>query len=742
MGYELIITEKPNAALKIAQSIAEGKPLKKNNKGVPYYEITRGSKDIVVGCAVGHLYTVTEKEKKKGWTYPVFDLEWGESGEAKKESAYTKKYLATLKKLAKEATEFTVATDYDIEGEVIGLNVMRYACKQKDANRMKFSTLTKPDLIEAYEKKMNHLDWGQAIAGETRHFLDWMYGINLSRALTLSIKHSKGMHKILSSGRVQGPALKIIVDKEKEIEGFKPEPYWELVLNGSVKNGGLTALHTENPFWNKEKATTILDKTKPEKIGKVKNVTKSEFRQAPPTPFDLTTLQTESYRTHGISPSDTLNMAQTLYLDGAISYPRTSSQQLPPAIGFKKIIQEISKQEKYVTECGMLLKKSGLNPNNGAKTDPAHPAIYPTGIMPTVKGREQMVYDLIVRRFLATFGDPAVRETVKIDIDVKNEIFVAKGTTTKEKGWHELYGNYAKQKEEELPRTVIGEEVTIIEISMLDKETQPPKRYTPASIIKELEKKELGTKATRSNIIDNLYQRGYLTDKAIKATNLGIKTVETLEKYCPEILDEELTRNFEIEMDQIRENKKKEEDVLSEAKAVLTKTLTHFKANEKMIGESLFEATRETDRKMAHVGKCPICDGSLMLKRGKYGSFIACDKYPKCSITFKLPGNALFKPSESICEKCNHPMITIIQRGKRPREVCINPECSSKEISDLTMRKEAAQVESGKLEKPCPTCGTGKLVLRKSIYGSFYGCSNYPKCKYIQKVEGNVEKKQ
>jgi DNA topoisomerase-1 len=743
MGYELIITEKPNAALKIAQALASGKPIKKNVKGVPYYEITHGNKDIVVGCAVGHLYTVAEKEKKKGWSYPVFDIEWKESGDTKKDSAYIKKYLATLKKLAKDASEFTIATDYDIEGEVIGLNITRFACKQKDANRMKFSTLTKPDLMQAYDEKMGHLDWGQALAGETRHFLDWMYGINLSRALTLSIKNATGMHKILSSGRVQGPALKIIVDKEKDISEFKSEPYWELELLGDVKAGKIDAFHKENPFWNKEKASNVLNKVSPEKKGKVKNVKKSEFRQSPPFPFDLTTLQTEAYRTHGISPSITLNLAQTLYLDGAISYPRTSSQQLPPAIGYPKIIKDISKQEKYVNECGSLLKKTQLKPNNGAKTDPAHPAIYPTGAMPTVKGRELMVYDLIVRRFLATFGEPAVRETVEIEIDVKEEVFIAKGTRTKEKGWHDLYGKYATQKEEELPKTEIGEEVKITSISMLDKQTQPPKRYTQASIIKELEKKNLGTKSTRATIVDNLFHRGYATDKPIRATGLGIRTVATLEKYCPEILDEELTRNFEIEMDQIREDKKKEEEVLGEAREVLTKTLSRFKKNEKEIGKELAEATKETEHDMAQVGACPICSGNLMLKKGKFGRFIACDNYPKCSITFKLPSNALFKTSAKICEKCKHPMITIIRAKKAPQDLCINPECKSKEIENQESRKEAAQIESGAIEKKCPKCETGKLVLRRSIYGSFYGCSTYPKCRHTETIEGNgkTEKK-
>ncbi|MBN1544651.1 DNA topoisomerase I [Candidatus Woesearchaeota archaeon] len=736
MAYELIITEKPNAALKIAQALATGKPIKKSEKGVPYYLITHGSKDIVVGCAVGHLYTVAEKEKKKGWTYPVFDIEWEESGTAKKESAFTKKYLSVLKKLSKDAQEFTIATDYDVEGEVIGLNVTRFACKQKDANRMKFSTLTKPDLVKAYDDKMRHLDWGQALAGETRHFLDWMYGINLSRALTLSIKHATGMHKILSSGRVQGPALKIIVDREKSIQEFKPEPYWELELQGAVKGGALTAQHNENPFWNREKAAAVLEKVRPEKKGRVKTVTKSEFRQAPPSPFDLTTLQTEAYRTHGISPSDTLQLAQNLYLDGAISYPRTSSQQLPPAIGYEKIIKDISRQEEYSKECGYLLGKRPLKPNNGPKTDPAHPAIYPTGALPTVKGREARVYDLIVRRFLATFGDAAVRETVKIEIDARQELFTAKGTRTKEKGWHELYGKYATQKEEELPKAEQGEEVNINEVMMHDKDTQPPKRYTQASIIKELEKKGLGTKATRSTIVDNLFQRGYVTGKAVQATNLGIKTVETLEKYCPDILDEELTRNFEIEMDQIREDKKKEEEVLGEAKVVLTKTLTRFKENENKIGEKLSDATKETEREMSEIGKCPICEGNLVIKKGKFGRFIACDNYPKCSITFKLPTNALFKPSKKVCEKCGYPTLVIIRKRQRPQDVCINPECETKKIENTEARREAEKLEAGKIEKNCPQCGK-PMVLRKSIYGSFYGCSGYPKCRHTEKIEGN-----
>ena len=218
---ELIITEKPNAAKKIADALADGKPVKKLVNKVPYYELTHNGKDIIVGCAVGHLYGLKQKEKKV--KLPIFDIEWIPTSEISKGSAFTKKYLNVLKKIAKTADSFMVATDYDIEGEVIGLNVVRFTCKQKDAKRMKFSTLTKDELVESYEHAQAHLDWGQANAGEARHFLDWYYGINVSRALTKAV-HTTGYFKLLSTGRVQGPALKMIVDKEKEIKAFKPDP--------------------------------------------------------------------------------------------------------------------------------------------------------------------------------------------------------------------------------------------------------------------------------------------------------------------------------------------------------------------------------------------------------------------------------------------------------------------------------------------------------------------------------------
>lgn len=672
---ELIITEKPQAALKIATALAD-KDLKKNSVNkVPYYELTHKNKNIIVGCAVGHLYNVTEKDKK-GWTYPVFDLAWKESYLINKNSDFSKKYLDVLKKLSKKADEFTVACDYDTEGEVIGLNIVRFACNQKDAKRMKFSTLTKDELQESYQNASKHLDWLQAEAGETRHFLDYLWGINLSRALTLSIKNSTNAFKILSIGRVQGPSLKILTERELEIQKFKPEPYWQIEAINKIQ-----AWHKKDKFWKEEEANKIYNKIKNEKKALIKDIKKSILIQAPPNPFDLTSLQIEAYRMLKISPKETLAIAQNLYTTGLISYPRTSSNQLSPKLNYSKILNSISKQSTYKDLCKKLLSQKILKPNNGTKKDPAHPAIYPTGEIPkAISEREKAVYDLIVRRILASFAPPAKRESCIINLEIKEEPFVANGIITIEKGWHEFYGKYAKFKDIELPQLKKGEKISIKKIVLHSEETKPPRRYTQASIIKELEKRNLGTKATRAAILDALYDRNYVKEKQIEVTTLGLKIIETLDKYCPEILDEKLTRAFEEDMQGILEKKHKEKEILERAKKELTKTLEHFKENESKIGQALSDANKITQKEESFIGKCPVCkkgDLRILYSKQYKSHFIACDKYPECKTTFSVP-LGLIKPTKNFCKECNYPIVNIIRKGRRPFEFCINKNCPKK----------------------------------------------------------------
>ncbi len=676
----LIITEKPQAANKIASSLGSYSKYSENN--VSYYEVERDGKTIIVASAVGHLFGLTYKPGQKGW--PIFEVEWRPSYE-KESSAFTKRYYDLLKKLAKRAKEIIIATDYDIEGEVIGWNVVRFICKKDTAKRMKYSTLTKTELEKSFQNLMPEPDWGQAYAGETRHILDWLYGINLSRALMSALKTS-GSFKILSIGRVQGPALKIIVDREREIDSFKSEPYWQVFA-------------LVNKFEYKH-PKDIFDK---EELEKFKNIEEgiaetkdSKENILPPHPFDLTTLQREVYRVNRINPSQTLAIAQKLYLDGLISYPRTSSQKIPFSIEPKKILKEL---EKNFPEAKQATREK---PIEGKKSDPAHPSIYPTGEFAKLKDNDKKVYDLIVKRFISVFSQDAITANRRTVIKSKNNpeiTFTASGLKVLEKGWTSVYPAILEEKE--IP--VLNDLVEIDEIKSLEKETQPPKRFTPASLITILERKNLGTKATRSMIIETLYDRGYLDGQSIKATPLGVKLIESLEKYSPIIIDENLTRQLEEEMEKIQSAKdnlkEKENDVINKAKRLITDISKEFKVKEIEIGKYILkgiEGLREVQTQNNTIMLCPRCkNGNLRLiySNKTKRSFVACSGYPQCTQTFSLPPNALIKKSEKQCESCLFPKLLSIKKGKRPWEFCFNPECeiNKKRLEEYRQRKNTAQ---------------------------------------------------
>tara|TARA_Y100000310_G_scaffold339280_1_gene431513 strand:- start:20671 stop:22818 length:2148 start_codon:yes stop_codon:yes gene_type:complete len=705
MKETLIITEKPSQAKKVAEALADKKPTKQSTWGVAYYTLTHNKQPIIVVCAVGHLYNLKEV-KKNGWTYPVYDLDWFPSYEIRKDAEYTKPYITTIENLSKKDQNIVVACDYDIEGSTIGWNVVKFICHKKDGRRMKFSTLTKDELIESYEKASKHLDFPQITAGETRHYLDFIWGINLSRALTLSIKNAANQFKVMSIGRVQGPTLKIIVDKEKEIQKFTPEKFWEIYLDGILNKAKIKAQHEKIKFKDKKAANKVIIKTKGKKAF-VKSIKKSTQNQQPPFPFDLTTLQTEAYRTLGMQPKETLVHAQSLYSSGYISYPRTSSQKLPQQLGLKKILGKLAKQTPYLKLVNQLLEKPNLKPNEGKKTDAAHPAIHPTGEVPKrLTGRKASVYDLVVRRFLATFAEHAKRETVTLNIDVNKEIFIAKGTRTVEPGWHTYYGRFAKFKEEELPKTQEGDEVKVKKITLDEKETQPPKRYTPASIIKQMESLNIGTKSTRAAIVDALAERNYISGTSLEATGLGIKTIDTLKKYCPDIIDVKLTKDIELDLEKIQLGKKKEDTILKEAKTILNKIVKEFKQNELKIGKALSEANKETRYQESILGQCPKC------KKGQFRTlysrrvkkyFAACNGYPKCKTTSSFPKEGKVIPTEKLCKECKYPVIRVARPGKRMYEMCLNYSCASKESwgkkDDKAVKKKTNKQVTKKMSK-------------------------------------------
>lgn len=710
----LIITEKPQAAAKIASALSNASDEKITNKNkVSYYEFYKDGKRFLVGCAVGHLYGIQQKEARG--PFPNFEVEWKPSFE-KKGGAFTKKYFDVLKNLCKEADEFVVATDYDVEGEVIGWNVVRFICgkQKKDENldekakRAKFSSLTKDSLEEAFDNLQENLNWNSAIAGETRHYLDWFYGINLSRGLMKALS-STGKFRILSIGRVQGPALKIVVEREREIESFKAEPFWNIFLNVESLADKKLKAEVKYPKDIFEEKELLKFKHLKGKKGIAETKIKEE-KVSPPSPFDLTTLQTECYRFFGLTPSQTLRIAQSLYLAGVISYPRTSSQKYPEGIGYEKILKQL---KKYTT-----LTKYAVNkkPVEGKKSDPAHPAIYPTGESKKITGQNKKVYDLIVKRFISCFCDAAKVETKRLVLDVNGVKFSASGKKILEKNWMAVYPN--KNEDKEIP--TINGEVDVKEIRIEEEKTSPPKRYSAASLVKELEKRGLGTKATRASIVETLFSRGYVSGKAIEVSDLGMQMAKTLEKFSPVILDEELTREIEKEMEAIENEKnlnklrKEEAEILENAKKTIIKIADGMTKNLEKIGKSLEDANEkvwEAEKEANTMTTCPVCGkGKLRIMYGRKFKryFVSCDAYPKCKTTFSLPPKGKMMPAkkkdkdtgneeQEMCKECGFPLVVSMRKGSRPWKFCFNPECPSNKEWQKKKEEYKKKIENGEV---------------------------------------------
>ncbi|MCK4953095.1 DNA topoisomerase I [Candidatus Bathyarchaeota archaeon] len=418
--FALIVTEKPEAARRIAQALDYGgTPQKFEDRGVPYFLALRDRKLIVVP-ALGHLYTVVHQRGGRNY-YPVFCFKWAPRHLVERNSKKIHTWIDVISKLADGADEFIDASDCDIEGSLIGYCVLKYACKDKEntAKRMRFSTLTKMELEAAYEERLPQLDFGLIEAGKTRHEIDWLYGINLSRALTLSSKGWSGKYATLSTGRVQGPTLKFLVDLEKEIQCFISKPYWSIKVEVELK-GSIFKMEYERKTIIKRTEADVIVAACNRRSGEITNVDVRKFRQQPPFPFDLGTLQAEAYSLFRYTPRQTLNIAQHLYLNALISYPRTSSQKLPPAINYKAIIKALSEDHNFKDLTLELLKKKNLKPREGKKVDPAHPAVYPTGNLPKkqLSRQEKRIFDLVVRRFMAVFGDPAIKQSMKVSMEI------------------------------------------------------------------------------------------------------------------------------------------------------------------------------------------------------------------------------------------------------------------------------------------------------------------------------------
>ena len=682
--YTLIITEKPDAANRVAMALnLNGKPKRLSENGVPYF--SANNDEIIVAPALGHLYTVASVRKGE-WDYPVFDYRWVPRYLAERGASRVRVWLKVISKLAENAETFIDACDYDIEGSIIGYCILKYACgnKEKTAKRMKYSTLTKEELQESYNHLLPNLDFSQIEAGLARHEVDWLYGINLSRALTKAAKSYSGQYATLSTGRVQGPTLKFLEIREKTIRSFVPTPYWSISAKINVNGSIFEVAYEKNVIENKQEAEIIRDSCK-KKDAEITKITLKEFEQNPPVPFDLGTLQSESYRLFKYTPMRTSNIAQHLYINALISYPRTSSQKLPPSIGYQKILKNLSKAASYQKLAFKLLAQPFLKPNEGKKIDPAHPAIYPTGNLPEklLDAAERNVYDLIVKRFLAVFGEPAIKQSVNVTVNINDYFFIYSGARTLSEGWMEYYKPYVHLTDVSLPPLNEGQKVQVKKITLKDYFTKPLPRYNPRSLLMKMEKEELGTKATRASTIQTLYDRKYLQGReSMVVTELGFEVIEVLRKYCPTVVSSKMTKMLEQKMDQIYQGQVTKEAVVKEAVEILKPVTLELKEKEAVIGASLSQAIQKLRLDERTIGKCPKCQsGKLVVLRSKKTGkrFVGCTNYfeQKCDAAYPLPQKGVIKTS-GVCKICGCPTIRVFMGSRTPWCLCLNTNCPSK----------------------------------------------------------------
>ena len=576
-NYVLVIAEKPRAAEKIAQSLSRGRAKRIVINGVPVWIVNWMGRNLVVAPAAGHLFTLhTDREG-----YPVFEYRWVPRYLVDKEAKHTKKFLEVLKLLCRYASEYVNACDYDVEGSLIGYLVIKHFGSVNRAKRAKFSNLTPQEIVKAF-LSLQPLDMEMVEAGECRHELDWIWGINVSRALMDIYRRAYGERRILSAGRVQTPTLVYAVNQILERRLHVPLPLFIPKLRADIGGVVVDLEPVDPPFESAIEAKKFLEKVKLNPIGRVVKVDRREEVIEPPPPFNLPDLQSEAYRIYKMTPYAVQKIAEDLYLDALISYPRTNSQKLPPTLDNRAILSGLRRIPMYSKLVDQLLAETRgvLRPHNGPKDDPAHPAIYPTGEVPTkpLSPRHRRVYDLIVRRYLATFSKPARVRRVSVVIDIHGRKFLASSVRVVDQGWFKYY---PFSKPSETPYELYArpwQSVKVVQAKIVVRYTAPPPRPTRIGLLKWMEEVGIGTEATRAEIIETLYRRRYLytVKGGAEVSDLGIAIAFILSKYVPELTSPELTRKFEVYLRDIQMRRARCVDILEEAKKTILEALNKF----------------------------------------------------------------------------------------------------------------------------------------------------------------------
>jgi DNA topoisomerase I len=669
----LIISEKANAAKKIAQFLAEGPVKEGKHRSVPYHTFTwKGEESVSVGLK-GHVLNPEFPEEYSNWQ----KVEPSELIDAEILKSVSEKGVANaVKSLAKKADRVVIATDFDREGELIGVEALSLAFEANPrlidyVERSRYSALTKGEVTRAFDNLVD-VSRELADAGEARQDIDLIWGATLTRWVSRATKRYGSA--FLSVGRVQSPTLVLIAERERERRAFVPEPYWELV--GTLRNGGdpFAVHHAHGRF--KDEAEARKAHQNLTDTATVTEVKQKSATRPPPTPFNTTGFLTAA-ASLGIGPSRAARIAEDLYTDGYISYPRTDNTVYPRSLDLREVLGQLKRVEGAGQYAEKLRASDKLSPTRGKRETTDHPPIYPTGYASRKALRDDQwkIYQLVVRRFLATLSGPAKSLRTTLRFDSGGEPLTTSGTVVTEEGWLGVYF-YGRRADEELPALNEGDEVDVVEAEVLSKETQPPGRYGQGRLIKLMEDLGLGTKATRPNIIQNLYDRGYVHDDPIIPTEKGIALARALKVFASEIASHEMTSELETNMDAISEGKTSKENVVDASRDVLRRVYENLIEAEKEFADIVWDGIRGDET----LGKCPESGHNLIIRRNRKSGkrFVGCQGYPECRVTYPLPQKGTIIPLHTQCDACGSPEIKVLG-GKRPWVTCINIDCPKKQ---------------------------------------------------------------
>ncbi|MCQ2714767.1 type I DNA topoisomerase [Helicobacter pylori] len=631
-----------------------------------------------------------------------------------------KELVKQIIELSKKASTTYIATDEDREGEAIGYHV---ACliggKLESYPRIVFHEITQNAILNAL-KTPRKIDMSKVNAQQARRFLDRIVGFKLSSLI--SSKITKG----LSAGRVQSAALKLVIDREREIKAFKPLTYFTL--------DALFEPHLEAQLisykGNKLKAQELIDEKKAQEIKNelekesyaISSIVKKSKKSPTPPPFMTSTLQQSASSLLGFSPTKTMSIAQKLYegvatpqgVMGVITYMRTDSLNIA-----KEALEEA--RAKILKDYGKdyLPPKAKVYSSKNKNAQEAHEAIRPTSIIlepnalkDYLKPEELKLYALIYKRFLASQMQDALFESQSVVVACEKGEFKANGRKLLFDGYYKILGNDDKDKL--LPNLKENDPIKLEKLESNTHVTEPPAHYSEASLIKVLESLGIGRPSTYAPTISLLQNRDYIKveKKQISALESAFKVIEILEKHFEEIVDSKFSASLEEELDNIAQNKADYQQVLKDFYYPFMDKIEAGKKN--IISQKVHEKTGQS---------CPKCGGELVKKNSRYGEFIACNNYPKCKY-IKQTENANDGSNQELCEKCGGEMVQKFSRNGAFLACSNYPECKNTKSLKNTPTKEV--IEGVK----CPECG-GDIALKRSKKGSFYGCNNYPKCNFL-----------